>query len=272
MAGVTPTNNVTVFSVGACGALTQVPGSPFPTGGLETTSIAFSPSGTLLATDNYGSYNISLFSVAGSGALTQVPGSPFPSGFPATSLAFSPNSTLLATTNTDYSGVSVFSTGISGQATALTTTCPTMPSTPTTPVTTTSTTTTTPTTLVVSSTQIRSALRAIAHPSGNKTIKALVRTGVFRTHFDAPVGGPLTVIWKTTVISGKGKHKKRRTITVARGAADASSATTINVILHLTETGRTLLEKNPSGLSIAASENFRPYVLAPSSVTTKFVL
>jgi 6-phosphogluconolactonase (cycloisomerase 2 family) len=113
MAGVTPTNSVTMFSVGACGALTQVPGSPFPTGGMETTSIAFSPSGTLLATDNYGSYNISLFSVAASGALTQVLDSPFPSGFPATSLAFSPNSALLATTNTDYSGVSMFSTGSS---------------------------------------------------------------------------------------------------------------------------------------------------------------
>jgi WD40 repeat protein len=51
-----PTNSVTMFSVGACGALTQVPGSPFPTDGMETTSIAFSPSGTLLATNNYGSY------------------------------------------------------------------------------------------------------------------------------------------------------------------------------------------------------------------------
>jgi hypothetical protein len=125
---------------------------------------------------------------------------------------------------------------------------------------------------VISSAQVRAALRTIAHPSGKKTINALVRTGVFRTHFHAPVGGSLTVIWKTTVTSCKGKHKKRRTIMVARGVATANSAITINVILHLTETGRTLLKKNTSGLSIAASENFRPYVQAPSSVTTKFAL
>jgi hypothetical protein len=95
---------------------------------------------------------------------------------------------------------------------------------------------------------------------------------VFSTHFDAPVDGSLTVIWKTTVTSGNGKHKKRRTITVARGVANTNSATTIDVILHLTETGRMLLKKRISGLSIAASESFRPYVDAPSSVTTKFAL
>jgi hypothetical protein len=95
---------------------------------------------------------------------------------------------------------------------------------------------------------------------------------VFRTHFDAPVGGSLTVVWKTTVTSGNGKHKKRRTIAVARGIANADSATTINLTLHLTGTGRALLRKNTSELPIAASENFRPNAQAPNSVTTKFAL
>jgi len=265
LAGVTPNNSVTIFSVGAAGALTQVPGSPFRTGGMETTTVAFTRSGTLLATNNYGSGNISLLAVAPSGALTQVPGSPFGTGFGATSLAINPSGMLLATANIDYSGVSVFSIGSYGQATRpTTTTTPTTSTTPTTP--------STPTTSAISSTQIRSALRAIAHPSGKKTINALVRTGVFKTHFDAPVGGSLTVIWKTIVTAGKGKHKKRRIITIARGFADVNSATTITVTLHLTEAGKALLKKRTSGLSTTATEKFRPYEQTLHSVTTKFAL
>ncbi len=50
-----------VFSVGADGALTSVPGSPFRTGGSSPASVAFSPFGGLLAAANAGSNSASMF-------------------------------------------------------------------------------------------------------------------------------------------------------------------------------------------------------------------
>ena len=60
-------------------AFTPVAGSPFATGP-SPYSAAFSPSGGLLATANYGGNTVSVFSVAPGGALTQVAGSPFVTG------------------------------------------------------------------------------------------------------------------------------------------------------------------------------------------------
>ena len=104
---------VSVFSVGPGGALTQVSGSPFVTGRFPT-SVAFSPSGRLLATANAGDGTVSVFSVASDGALTPVSGSPFATGSEPASVAFSPSGGLMATANEGDNTVSVFSVASDG--------------------------------------------------------------------------------------------------------------------------------------------------------------
>ena len=108
--------NVSVFSVGAGGALTQVTGSPFTTGS-GPVSVAFSPDGGLLAVANSNDDDVSVFSVGAGGALTQVTGSPFPTGSGPVSVAFSPDGGLLATANSNDDDVSVFSVGAGGALT-----------------------------------------------------------------------------------------------------------------------------------------------------------
>jgi hypothetical protein len=57
------TGSVELYTVGATGGLTPVPGSPFLVGrGQE--ALAFNPSGTLLAVTNYNDGTVSVFSVA----------------------------------------------------------------------------------------------------------------------------------------------------------------------------------------------------------------
>jgi 6-phosphogluconolactonase (cycloisomerase 2 family) len=105
-----PSGTVSVFSVNSStGALTPVTGSPFATGGEHPHSLAFSPSGGLLATADAG-HAVSVFSVNSStGALTQVTGSPFVTEEPQTvAVAFSPNGRLLATANEYHGTVSTF--------------------------------------------------------------------------------------------------------------------------------------------------------------------
>ena len=100
--------SLSVFSVDQrTGALTQVPGSPFPAGS-GPYSVVFSPGGRLLAAANAYSNSVSIFAVnRGTGALTPVPGSPFATaGGP---VAFSPGGGLLATANLLSNSVSVFS-------------------------------------------------------------------------------------------------------------------------------------------------------------------
>jgi hypothetical protein len=98
-----------------------VSGSPFATGGTQPISVAFSPSGTLLAVANGGGANgpgsVSVFSVNSTGALTQVEGSPFAAGAFPWSVAFSPSGTLLAVADQGANGpgaVSVFSVSSAG--------------------------------------------------------------------------------------------------------------------------------------------------------------
>ena len=110
---------MSVFSVGAGGALTPVAGSPFSAPGARPWSVAFSPGGGLLATANYNGNNVSVFSVGAGGALTPVAGSPFPADGGGSdsplSVAFSPDGSLLATANSVAGvGVSLFAVAAGG--------------------------------------------------------------------------------------------------------------------------------------------------------------
>jgi WD40 repeat protein len=89
---------LSVFSVGATGALTEVGATQVPS--VAGNGLAFSPDGRLLAATDGTNGTVSVFSFASSGALTQVPGSPFGSnaGYLA-GAAFSPNGEFLATAN-----------------------------------------------------------------------------------------------------------------------------------------------------------------------------
>ena len=108
-----------LFSVGPGGRVTKVPGTPFATGGefgQGPTSVAFSPSGALLATASPG-YGTEVFSVGPGGRLTRVAGSPFAGSVDGEAVAFSPSGALLATASGFGGTVSVFSVGPGGALT-----------------------------------------------------------------------------------------------------------------------------------------------------------
>jgi 6-phosphogluconolactonase (cycloisomerase 2 family)/environmental stress-induced protein Ves len=76
------TSDVSAYAINAgTGALTQVTGSPFATGGTGARSLTVDPSGKFLYVANDSSGNVSAFTInSGTGALTAVGGSPFASG------------------------------------------------------------------------------------------------------------------------------------------------------------------------------------------------
>jgi len=90
------TSTVSLFAVQSGGALSLI-GSPVSTGPSgATTSVAFSPDSSLLATANYGSHSVSIFNVKSNG-LSPLPNSPFGTGSnnkSPYSVAFRPPSTL----------------------------------------------------------------------------------------------------------------------------------------------------------------------------------
>jgi 6-phosphogluconolactonase (cycloisomerase 2 family) len=114
----TSPGTVSMFSINSStGALTHLADSQTGNG---PTSVAFSPSGGLLAVTNSSAATVSVFSVNSStGALTPVSGSPFATGYTAYSVAFSPGGGLLAITNNNVTGkVLVFSVNSSTGALA----------------------------------------------------------------------------------------------------------------------------------------------------------
>lgn len=102
-----PINTVSAFRVDSHGVLTQLPESPYITGGMGASGGTFAskhllaiPQGFLFVA-NGGSQTISAFSVDPStGALATVPGSPFPTGEPV--VAFEPDISLAATPDGKY--------------------------------------------------------------------------------------------------------------------------------------------------------------------------
>ncbi len=124
-------NSVSAFSVGSNGALTPVPGSPFPTGGSSTgftvtdTSqivVTIVPGNFLYAT-NTASNSITGFSIdTSTGALTPIPGSPFATGGQLTScgsLAVTPHRQFLYAGNCASSNISAFNIASNGALTPI---------------------------------------------------------------------------------------------------------------------------------------------------------
>ncbi len=76
-------NTVHIWSVAANGALTEIPGSPFPdSAGCEVVGLAWAPDGNRLFVGHRGCFPgyVSVFDVADDGSLAEVGGSPFDSG------------------------------------------------------------------------------------------------------------------------------------------------------------------------------------------------
>ncbi len=71
-------NNVSAFAIDASsGALGQVNGSPFATGGVGPSAVAVDPETTFVYVTEQGSHDIAAFGIASNGALQPVKGSPF---------------------------------------------------------------------------------------------------------------------------------------------------------------------------------------------------
>jgi len=84
-----PNASVSAYSIGANGALTPVPGSPFAAGTFSV-SVAVDPTGKFVYVANGFSNNVSAYSIGADGALTPVPGSPFGAEMSPQSVAITP--------------------------------------------------------------------------------------------------------------------------------------------------------------------------------------
>ncbi|MCS6803556.1 MAG: beta-propeller fold lactonase family protein [Acidobacteriota bacterium] len=69
-------DSVSVFTIQSNGALTLVPGSPFPTGGQHPVALAVAPNGELLFIVHFLNNVLSVFRVSSGGQLTRAAGSP----------------------------------------------------------------------------------------------------------------------------------------------------------------------------------------------------
>lgn len=131
--GVTPDNrflfasssgsrNITVFSIGANGTLTSIPGSPF-SAGAEPDGIKVSPDGRFLSVALFSVDAVGMFTIAPNGALTPVPGSPFPAAGTGAVAGLDINcaSNLLFGGEANFGGtnVDVFSIGPNGALTPI---------------------------------------------------------------------------------------------------------------------------------------------------------
>jgi 6-phosphogluconolactonase (cycloisomerase 2 family) len=81
-------NTITVYSIAANGALSQIAGSPFSGGaGGSPNGIKVTPDGKFLAVAGPTTNTVSMFGISATGRLIPVPGSPFPAGGPPGSFA-----------------------------------------------------------------------------------------------------------------------------------------------------------------------------------------
>jgi len=116
------TNNISVFSIDpATGALTLVPGSPFPTGGASGSGISLgvTPDNQFLFASSSGSNNITVFSIATNGTLTSISGSPFAVGGVPDGIKVSPDGRFLAVALFSPDAVGIFTIASNGALTAV---------------------------------------------------------------------------------------------------------------------------------------------------------
>lgn len=110
-------NTITVYGIGANGALAQVAGSPFPGGpGGSPDGIKVTPDGRFLAVAQPVASVVSMFSISPTGGLTLVPGSPFPASGAAAGVDCDCNSShvFAGDDNVFNTRVSVFDIALSG--------------------------------------------------------------------------------------------------------------------------------------------------------------
>jgi hypothetical protein len=113
-------NNVSAYSIGANGALTQLTslGSPFAAGG-GSSSVAVDPTAKFAYVANEFSNNVSPYSIGANGALTELTslGSPFAAGGFAVSVAVDPTGKFAYVANNTDNIVSAYSIGANGALT-----------------------------------------------------------------------------------------------------------------------------------------------------------
>jgi 6-phosphogluconolactonase len=113
-------DNISAFTVDAAsGALTPIPGSPFPTG-QNPVALAIDASNTFLYVANQTDATLSAFSIdRTSGVLTAVAGSPFATGSGPAAVAINPFNSVVYVSNSAANSVSIYSmTAGSGALTA----------------------------------------------------------------------------------------------------------------------------------------------------------
>jgi DNA-binding beta-propeller fold protein YncE len=110
--------NVSAYSIGANGALTPVPGSPFAAGSTPE-SVAVDRMGKFAYVANFGN-NVSAYSIGSNGALTAITGSPFAAGILPDSVAVDPTAKFAYVANFTGNNVSAYSIGSNGVLTAIT--------------------------------------------------------------------------------------------------------------------------------------------------------
>jgi 6-phosphogluconolactonase len=105
-----PPGTISAYSVNASsGALTTIPGSPFPDAGLGPFGTAVDPAGKFLYVSNALGGSVSTYAInAGSGALTAVPGSPFAGGGQPQGVAVDPFGKFLYVANPFSSTISAY--------------------------------------------------------------------------------------------------------------------------------------------------------------------
>ncbi len=111
--------NVSAYTIdGTTGALTEIPGSPFPARSYPT-SVTVYPTGQFAYVANGGSNNVSAYTIDGTtGALTPVAGSPFPAGSLPSSVTVDPTGQFAYVANINSNNVSAYT--IDGTMGALT--------------------------------------------------------------------------------------------------------------------------------------------------------
>jgi 6-phosphogluconolactonase (cycloisomerase 2 family) len=104
-----PANEVVGFAIDSTtGALTSVPGSPFPTG-MQPEQVVIGPSGQFLYVSDFSSADISGFTIDSStGALATIPGSPFFGGDDPDGLVVHPSGKFLYCTTTYGNSIAAF--------------------------------------------------------------------------------------------------------------------------------------------------------------------